>query len=52
MTRQANRFPLPMSVLAIVVVATLAGCAAGIAFGAVLGEVVSINVSTASKAAV
>jgi hypothetical protein len=52
MTRQANRFPLPMSVLAIVVVATLASCAAGVAFGTMLGEVVSVKVHTASKTAV
>lgn len=37
MARQTRRLPLPMSVLAAVVVATLAGCAAGI----VLGEQVS-----------
>jgi type IV pilus biogenesis protein CpaD/CtpE len=43
MTRKTSRLPIPMSVLAVVVVATLAGCAAGIAFGTVLGEQVSIG---------
>jgi hypothetical protein len=46
MTRQANLFPLPMSVLAIGVVAILASCAAGIALGTVLGKAVSIHANT------
>jgi len=39
MTRKTSHLPVPMSVLAVVVVATLAGCA----FGTVLGEQVSIG---------
>jgi hypothetical protein len=43
MNRQTSRLRIPMSVLALVIVATLTGCAAGIAFGTVLGEHVSIG---------
>ncbi|HEX3498347.1 MAG TPA: hypothetical protein VHT04_03400 [Stellaceae bacterium] len=52
MTRLANRFPLPMSVLAIIVAATLFGCAAGVAFGIMLSETVSMSLGAASKATV
>lgn len=51
MTRQTRRFPLPKSLLAVVVIATLAGCAAGVALGTMLGDTVSITASTATGGA-
>jgi hypothetical protein len=43
MTRQTARFPLPLSVLAIVAIATFAGCAAGLGFGTLLGQTISVT---------
>jgi hypothetical protein len=43
MTHQANRFPLPMSVLAVVVVAALTACASGVAFGFLIGKTVGLD---------
>jgi hypothetical protein len=42
MTHRTARFPLPLSVVAILAVATFAACAAGLGFGTLLAQTIGI----------